>query len=84
LVALQTIDLLVDGVSPGVDVARYPDLSWNISTAPISVSPSIVFDIEFQAAGFTDFDDINKIRLIRRQGTAVDISNQWILQGGTN
>jgi hypothetical protein len=75
---------IADGVEPGVAVSRYPDFNWSITTFPISVSPSIAFDIELQAAGFTDYDDVNKVRLIRRQGALTDTQNQWLLQGGTN
>jgi hypothetical protein len=75
---------IANGVEPNVAVSRYPDFNWSISTFPISVSPSIAFDIELQGAGFTDYDDVNKVRLIRRQGSLTDTQNQWLLQGGTN
>jgi fibronectin-binding autotransporter adhesin len=82
--ATGTVGLpIANGVAPGVAVARYPGFFWNIVTMPTSVSPSTVFDLELGARGFSGFDDINNVRIIRRNGTYVDITNQWLLQGGT-
>lgn len=73
-----------DGVATGIDVARYPAFYWNISTLPTSISPSTVFDLELTAAGFSDFDALSNIRIIRRHGLVSDISNQWLLQGSNS
>lgn len=70
-----------DGVAPGIDVARYPSFYWTIKATPNSIGPSTLFDLELTATGFTDFDDINNVRIIRRHGLVTDQTNQWILQG---
>ena len=70
-----------DGVAPGIDVARYPDFYWNIKATPNSIGPSTLFDLELTATGFSDYDDINNIRIIRRHGLVTDQTNQWLLQG---
>jgi hypothetical protein len=70
---------IADGVSPGVDIARYAPFYWNISSN-ISLG-STQFNLELTAAGFTDFDDVANIRIIRRAGSAADVGNQWRLQG---
>lgn len=74
---------ILNGVAPGVDVSRYPDFYWNIKANP-SIGPDRPFDIELTSAGFTAFDDINNVRIIRRHGTATDVTNQWLLQGDAN
>jgi hypothetical protein len=67
------------GVAPGTDIARYPSFFWNISSnAGIGQAQ---FNLELTATGFTDFDDIANVRIIRRAGTASDASNTWSLQG---
>ena len=68
-----------DGVSAGVDIARYPDFAWNIKTT--GSLGSTQFDLELTAEGFSDFDDVANIRLIRRSGTQADVGNTWALQG---
>lgn len=70
-----------DGVATGIDVSKYPSFYWTIATAPFSVGPSTPFDLELTATGFTNFDDINNVRIIRRHGLATDVTNQWLLQG---
>lgn len=75
---------IADGVAPGVAVSRYPSFNWSIAASPTSINPSIVFDLELGAGGFAGFDDINNVRIIRRNGTLNDVTNQWLLQGGTS
>jgi hypothetical protein len=73
-----------DGVSTGVDLARYAPFSWSISTN--GSLGSTKFDLELTAAGDTsDFNSTNKLvedaRIIRRVGGVGDIANTWFLQG---
>lgn len=70
---------IANGVSPGIDVARYPDFSWAISTT--GSLGATQFNLELTAEGFTGFDDVANVRIIRRNGTVSDITNQWTLQG---
>lgn len=70
-----------DGVATGIDVSKYPNFYWTIATTPFSVGPSTPFDLELTATGFTNFDDINNVRILRRHGLATDVTNQWLLQG---
>lgn len=70
-----------DGVAPGIDVARYPAFYWTIASSPFSIGPSTLFDLELTATGFTDYDDVNNVRIIRRHGQVTDVTNQWLLQG---
>ena len=70
-----------DGVATGIDVSKYPNFYWTIASTPFSVGPSTPFDLELTATGFTNFDDINNVRIIRRHGLATDVTNQWLLQG---
>ncbi|MBM4168945.1 MAG: T9SS type A sorting domain-containing protein, partial [Ignavibacteria bacterium] len=70
---------IVDGVTTGVSIARYADFYWNIvSNASIG---NTKFDLELTAAGYSDFDAIANVRIIRRLGTATDVANAWSLQG---
>ncbi|MCX6175417.1 MAG: T9SS type A sorting domain-containing protein [Ignavibacteriales bacterium] len=73
---------ITNGVAQGIDIARYPAFYWNIKTSPTSVS-NVFFDLELGATGFSDYDDINNVRIIRRHGTntGADQSNQWLFQG---
>ena len=70
-----------DGVATGIDAARYPNFYWTISTLPFSIGQSTVFDLELTATGFTDYDAIANIRIIRRYGAVADVTNDWRLQG---
>ncbi|MBI3112269.1 MAG: T9SS type A sorting domain-containing protein [Ignavibacteriales bacterium] len=70
---------IANGVETGTDVARYPDFSWAISTT--GSLGATQFNLELTAEGFANFDDIANVRIIRRNGTASDITNQWTLQG---
>jgi len=70
---------ILNGVSTGVDIARYPDFSWFIkTTGPLGAT---VFNLELTAEGYSDFDDVANVRLIRRSGTLADVTNTWSLQG---
>jgi len=72
---------IANGVEDGVSVGRYAPFYWNIKTVPSSVGPSIFFDLELTATGYTSYGDPNLVRLIRRHGQPNDITNQWLLQG---
>jgi hypothetical protein len=73
---------IANGIAQGIDIGRYPAFYWSIKANP-SVAQSAVFDLELTAAGFTGYDDINNIRIIRRYGTTStsDLTNEWNLQG---
>ena len=73
-----------DGVATGIDVSKYPNFYWTIASSPFSIGPSTPFDLELTATGFTNFDDINNVRIIRRHGLVGDITNQWLLQGAND
>jgi hypothetical protein len=70
---------IADGVSPGVDISRYAALSWSIKS-DISIG-NTAFDLELSDPSFTAYDDITKVRIIRRIGGVADITNEWTLQG---
>jgi len=70
-----------NGVATGIDVSRYPSFYWTIAADPNSVGPSTWFDVEFTATGFTGYDDINNVRIIRRHGLPSDVGNEWLFQG---
>jgi len=70
---------ILNGVAPGVDIARYPDFSWFIKTS--GSLGQTQFNLELTAEGYTEFDDIANVRMIRRSGTLADITNAWSLQG---
>jgi hypothetical protein len=72
---------IANGVEEGVAVGRYAPFYWNIKTTPSSVGPSIFFDLELTATGYTSYGDPNLVRIIRRHGQPNDITNQWLLQG---
>jgi len=73
---------IVGGVKTGTDIARYPGFYWYVMTSPSSVSPSIRFDLELGASGFTQFGtNAYDARIIRRHGAAADMNNPWLLQG---
>jgi hypothetical protein len=70
---------IANGVAEGISVARYPNFYWNIQSEPSINNKQ--FDLELTATGFTDYDDLNNVRIIRRHGTITDEENQWLLQG---
>ena len=70
-----------DGVATGIDVSKYPAFYWTIMSAPFSIGPTTPFDMELTATGFTGYDDVNNVRIIRRHGAVSDSQNQWWLQG---
>lgn len=70
---------IADGVSQGTDVARYPDFNWSIATT--GSLGATQFNLELTAEGYTGFDDVANVRIIRRNGAVSDITNQWTLQG---
>ncbi|KUO63632.1 hypothetical protein APF79_00045 [bacterium BRH_c32] len=72
---------IANGVEEDVAVGRYAPFYWNIKTTPSSVGPSIFFDLELTATGYTSYGDPNLVRIIRRHGQPNDITNQWLLQG---
>jgi len=61
-------------------IARYPDFHWTLETST-SIAPSVSYDIEAEAEGFSAFvdEDIANLRTIRRQVGST--SNQWRLLG---
>jgi hypothetical protein len=72
---------IANGVSAGVAVSRYPSFYWSIYTIG-SVGPSTVFDLSLTGGTtFTDYDSPSNVRIIRRNGAASDIANDWLLQG---
>jgi hypothetical protein len=70
---------IANGVATNVDIARYPDFAWYIKTT--GSLGSTQFNLELTAEGYSDFDDVANIRLIRRSGTQSDVGNSWSLQG---
>lgn len=70
---------ITDGVEAGTDVARYPDFNWAISTT--GSLGATQFNLELTAEGYSGFDDVANVRIIRRNGAFSDITNQWTLQG---
>ncbi|MCH8122799.1 MAG: T9SS type A sorting domain-containing protein, partial [Bacteroidetes bacterium] len=63
-------------------IARYPAFHW-LAVMSATLSPSVDYDVELNAAGFTEFvgEDIERTRTIRRQAGA--ITNFWTLVGPT-
>jgi hypothetical protein len=61
-------------------IARYPDFHWTLETST-SIAPSVSYDIEAEAEGFSAFvdEDVANLRTIRRQVGST--SNQWRLLG---
>ncbi len=43
-----------DAAGTSLNIGRYPAFHWNVSSNP-SVSPSVDYDVEFEAAGYTNF-----------------------------
>ena len=70
---------ILNGVSQGTDIARYPDFSWFIKTT--GSLGQTQFNLELTAEGYIDFDDVANLRLIRRSGSLTDVGNTWSLQG---
>ena len=71
-----------DGVRDGVDITNYPSFYWLVQTSTNDIGPSVEFDVEAAAQGYTNFPeaDVEDIRFIRRfDGNAE--TNQWVLQG---
>jgi hypothetical protein len=70
---------ITDGIDAGVDIARYPNFYWEIF-ANTSLGAA-QYNLELTAAGFSDFDAVQNIRIIRRVGGPTDATNQWTKQG---
>jgi fibronectin-binding autotransporter adhesin len=70
---------IADGVSTGVDIARFAPFYWAISTS--GSLGQTQFNLELTAEGYSDFDDVANVRIIRRSGTLTDVGNTWSLQG---
>lgn len=70
---------IANGVSAGVDIARYASLYWAIKS-DVSIG-NTRFDLELTSPSFADYDDINNVRIIRRMGVITDLANSWTLQG---
>jgi len=70
---------IANGVNVGTDIARFAPFSWAISTSgTLGAQP---FNLELTAEGYTGFDDVTNVRIIRRNGTLADQTNTWLLQG---
>jgi hypothetical protein len=72
-----------DGVSPGVDIAKYPSFYWTIASKPSNVNLSFPINLELTGKGFVDpAVDFSNERIISRFGGIADSTNQWsTLQG---
>jgi len=71
-----------DAAGTSLNIGRYPAFHWNVSSNP-SVSPSVDYDVEFEAAGYTNFasENIERTRAIRR--AAGSANNFWSLVSPT-
>jgi fibronectin-binding autotransporter adhesin len=76
---------IANGIAPGIDISGYPSFFWSI-IADGSFGAT-AFNLELAAAGFDSTEinltdvGLNLVKMIRRGGTATDITNQWNLQG---
>ncbi len=70
---------IVDGIAAGRHINGYPDFYWNIETN--GTYSQSMFDLELAANGFSDYDNITDLRIIRRHGTIDNTGNPWLLQG---
>ncbi|WP_456430184.1 T9SS type A sorting domain-containing protein [Rhodocaloribacter sp.] len=61
-------------------IAGPADFYW-LLTASTSLGAAQTFDLEFLGSGFTDFDKVEDIRVVRRLDG--DVQNTWEEQGGT-
>ena len=55
------------------------DFNWLISSS-VGFGSAQTFELELLGAGFTDFADVDDIRIIRRLDG--DVTNKWVQQGG--
>jgi hypothetical protein len=65
---------------PNIVVDSTAGFSWLI-TSSIGLGPSQIYDLEFQGTGFTNYADVENIRVVRRLDGSV--LNPWNPQGGT-
>lgn len=72
---------IANGVSQGVDIARYPNFYWSMKA---DSTYDKEYTLELTAQDFTDYDDITNVRIIRRRGTIIDITNPWTHSGTYN
>lgn len=72
---------IANGVSQGVDIARYPDFYWSVQA---DSTYNKEYTLELTAQDFSDYDDIANVRIIRRPGTVIDVTNMWMLVGHYN
>jgi hypothetical protein len=75
-----------NGISPGIQLAKYPGFYWSIKT-DMPMDSSQKFDLDLTADGFNpseiNLNDVgtNHVKIIRRSGTASDAANRWNLLG---
>lgn len=69
---------IANGVSQGIDIARYPNFYWNMKA---DSTYDKEYTLELTAQDFTDYDDLAYLRIIRRPGTAIDVTNTWTQSG---
>jgi fibronectin-binding autotransporter adhesin len=81
IVGLPIIGGIVTSTGATHDIARYPGFHWEIFSN-VSIGQS-QFHLELTATGYleAEFGDIALVRIIRRIGTATDVTNTWSLQG---
>lgn len=65
-----------EGISQGIDVARFADFYWIMRSAP-SLSAQQLGLFSITASGFTDFEDVDHIRVISRNGDSTNSSAPW-------
>ena len=64
----------------GITLARYAPFYWNIKPS-VSIDITQEFQLSLTAEGFTDYDAIGNVRIIRRLGEITDVGNPWVLLG---
>ena len=69
----------VTGVAPAMVM---DDKAAAVTTSNTDPRLGVTFDLEFLGSGFTDFSDVEDIRIIRRLDG--DVTNTWSEQGGVS
>jgi hypothetical protein len=75
---------IADGVSAGVDLARYPDTFYWTLASNVDLPSSFTYDMKVVRKGYNAFStgsatDVEDMRIIRR--SAASKENRWQLQG---
>jgi hypothetical protein len=62
-------------------ITYYPKFYWNLSTEGGNDLSNLIYDLEFTIEGFSDYEDLNEIVIIKKWKSLFSPEYIWFLQG---